>query len=153
MLKKTVTYTDYDGVERTEDFYFNLTQQELIEWQFSEQGTLEDILTRITKAKNLPAMIAATKDMLLRTYGEKSPDGRHFYKSQAIKDAFENHAAFSEIYMEFANNDEVMHEFIVNIFPASLQAEIRNSQEVKALVEHHPESQKMLESATVNNVN
>ena len=81
MLKKTITYTDYNGTERTEDFYFNLTKAELMEMELSTSGGLADAIQRIVAAQDAPAIVKIFKDLVLKANGEKSPDGKRFIKS------------------------------------------------------------------------
>ena len=57
MLKKTITYTDYNGLERTEDFYFNLTQAEILDMEMSYPGGLGEMLMGIVNAKDQPALL------------------------------------------------------------------------------------------------
>ena len=82
MLKKEITYTDYNGQERTEDFYFNLSKAELIEMQASVDGGLDEHLIKLVKNNNQPEIFKFFKDLVLKAYGEKSDDGRRFVKSR-----------------------------------------------------------------------
>ena len=120
MLKKTITYTDYDDVERTEDFYFNLTKAELTEMEITYEGGLTRTIDRIIKAKNGTQMIKLFKDLVLRSYGEKSPDGRRFIKSQEISDAFSQTEAYSIIFMQLATDDKLAAAFVNSIVPKEL---------------------------------
>ena len=88
MLKRTITYPDYNGGTRTEDFYFNLTQAEITEMELSVDGGLVEMINRIVAAQDGRQIIATFKDIILRAYGEKSPDGKRFVKSQELRDAF-----------------------------------------------------------------
>lgn len=117
MLKKTITYTDYNGVERTEDFYFNLTKAEVTEMQFGIDGGLEAQLKRIVETKNQPAIIREFKSLVLKAYGEKSPDGRQFMKSPEIAHRFECTEAYSIIFMELASDANKAAEFVNGIIP------------------------------------
>lgn len=120
MLKKTVTYTDYNGVERTEDFYFNLTKAEIMEMELTTSGGLAEMITKIVEAKDGPAIIKVFKDLVLKAYGEKSPDGRRFIKSVEIADAFSQTEAYSQIFMELATDADAAAAFvngIINISP------------------------------------
>ena len=120
MLKKTVTYTDYNGVERTEDFYFNLTKAEIMEMELTTSGGLAEMITKIVEAKDGPAIIKVFKDLVLKAYGEKSPDGRRFIKSVEIADAFSQTEAYSQIFMELATDADAAAAFvnrIINIPP------------------------------------
>ena len=118
MLKKTITYTDFNGVERTEDFYFNLTEAELTEMELSMNGGLSDYIQKIISAQDAPSIINIFKDLLLKSYGEKSLDGRRFIKNQEIRDAFEQTQAYSQLFMELASDDQKAAEFINGIVPA-----------------------------------
>lgn len=117
MLKKTVTYTDYNGVERTEDFYFNLTKTEIMEMELTTSGGLAEMITKIVEAKDGPAIIKVFKDLVLKAYGEKSPDGRRFIKSGEIADAFSQTEAYSQIFMELATDADAAAAFVNGIIP------------------------------------
>lgn len=119
MFKKTVTYTDYNGVERTEDFYFNLNQAELTEMELSTTGGLADMIKKIIDAQDTPSIIKTFKELLLKSYGEKSADGRRFVKSKEISDAFSQTEAYSMIFMELATDDEKAADFINGIVPST----------------------------------
>ena len=112
MFKKTVKYTDYNGTEREEDFYFHLTQAELMEMQTSVNGGLDERLTRIVKAQDVTAIVGIVKEIVLKAYGEKSLDGRRFMKSPEITANFAETEAYSIIFMELASNDEKCAEFM-----------------------------------------
>ncbi|MBP3574028.1 MAG: hypothetical protein J6J71_05435 [Prevotella sp.] len=120
MLKKTVTYVDYNGVERTEDFYFNLTKAEVAEMELSVQGGFSKMLEEIVASKDNVQIVNLFKQMVLKSYGEKSPDGRRFIKSEEIAQAFAQTEAYSEIFMELALNEDKAAEFVNGILPANL---------------------------------
>lgn len=117
MLKKTITYTDYNGNQRTEDFYFNLTKAEAVEMNFNEAGGMEEAIKRIVDAKDNKAIITVFKDMILKAYGEKSPDGKRFIKSKEISDAFAQTEAYSDLFMELASDSDKAAEFVNGIIP------------------------------------
>lgn len=118
MLKKTISYTDYNGVERKEDFYFNLTKAELMEMELSTTGGLAEMLQKIVDAQDGPAIIKVFKDLVLRAYGEKSADGRRFIKSDEIAKAFSETEAYSQLFMELATDSTAAAEFVNGIVPA-----------------------------------
>lgn len=123
MFKKTITYTDYNDVERTETFYFNLTKAEVLEMELGTVGGLSAMIQGVIDAKDTPALIKIFKDLVLRAYGEKSPDGKQFIKIKdgvRLADEFAQTAAYPEIFMELATNDEVAAEFVKNITPKGL---------------------------------
>lgn len=120
MIKKTMTYTDFNGVERTEDFYFNLTKAELIEMESTKDGSFAETLKKIVAAKDQYALIRIFKDFILKAYGVKSPDGRRFMKSKELSDEFAQTPAYSDLYMLLATNDEEAAKFINGIIPQDL---------------------------------
>lgn len=124
MLKKTITYTDYNGVERKEDFYFNLTQAEVVEMEAGTTGGLAEMIQRIVDAKDLPSIIRVFKDLLLRAYGVKSADGRQFIKidkdGHRLADDFAQTEAYSIMYMELAFDDIKAAEFVKGVMPAKI---------------------------------
>lgn len=117
MLKKTITYTDYNDVERTEDFYFNLTKAEIMEMELGTSGGLSAMIEKIVAAKDGPTIIKVFKDLVLKAYGEKSPDGRRFMKTPEITEAFSQTEAYSQIFMELATDDEAAAKFVNGIIP------------------------------------
>lgn len=120
MLKKTITYTDYNNVERTEDFYFNLTKAEIMEMEMSTTGGLAETIQRIVKAQDSPAIIKIFKDLVLKAYGQKSPDGRRFIKSKELTDEFSQTEAYSILFMELATDDKAAANFVNGIVPADI---------------------------------
>lgn len=118
MLKLTRTYEDYNGATRTEDFYFNLTQAEVTEMEVSVDGGLVEMIKRVTAAQDGKQIISIFKDVILRAYGEKSPDGKRFIKTQEIRDAFAQTQAYSDLFMELATDAEAAARFINGIIPA-----------------------------------
>ena len=117
MLKKTITYTDYNENERTEDFYFNLTKAEVMELEMSTSGGLAEMITKIVAAQDAPAIIKIFKDLILKAYGEKSLDGKHFIKSEELSTAFSQTEAYSQLFMELATDAESAAAFVNGIIP------------------------------------
>ena len=119
MLKKTITYTDYNGEKRTEDFYFNLSRAEVIEMNFTETGSLRQFLDKIIKENNQKKLYELFKEVIMRAYGEKTEDGKRFVKSREMSEAFTQTEAFSELVMEFFNspNATAASDFINAIIP------------------------------------
>jgi len=117
MLKKTITYTDFDGNERKEDFYFNLSKAEVMEMEMGILGGMTEMIKRIVDAKDNKQIIEVFKAMVLKAHGIKSPDGRRFEKSQEIRDAFEQTEAYSVLFMELATNAESATAFVNGIIP------------------------------------
>ena len=122
MLKKTITYEDYNGTERTEDFYFNLTKAELMEMEMSTSGGLAEMIQNIVKAQDAPSIIKIFKDLILKAYGEKSPDGKRFIKVNdagvPLSLAFSQTEAYSQLFMELATDADAASKFVNGIVPA-----------------------------------
>lgn len=127
MLKKTVTYTDYNGIERTEDFYFNLTKAECVEMNLSTQGGLAEYLQRIIDTKDVPSLIKQFKDLVLTAYGVKSADGRRFMKGDEIRREFAETEAYSIIFMELATDANAAAEFVNGIVPSDIAAAVKDN--------------------------
>jgi nitrogen regulatory protein PII len=119
MLKKTITYTDYDGNQRTEDFYFNLSKAEVTEMELSAQGGLSKMLEKIIASQDSKRIMEIFKDIILKAYGEKSGDGKRFIKNQELRDAFVQTEAYSELFMELATNADSAAAFINGIIPSA----------------------------------
>lgn len=119
MFKKTITYTDFDGNERTEDFYFNLTKAEVTEMELSAKGGLVKQLQKIVAEQDSKRIVEIFKDLILKAYGEKSPDGRRFVKNDEIRDSFSQSGAYSDLFMELATDAELASTFINGIVPSN----------------------------------
>ena len=117
MVKKKMTYTDYDGVERTEEFYFNLTKAEVMEMELSTDGGMTTMLQKIIDSKDARRIITVFKELLLKAYGEKSPDGKRFMKSKEISDAFAQTEAYSNLFIELATDATAAADFVNGIVP------------------------------------
>lgn len=135
MLKKTITYTDFNGVNRTEDFYFNLTNAELTELEMSRKGGLTAYIERISNTQEAPELIKLFKEIIALAYGVKSDDGRRFIKNQAVLEDFTQTEAYSSLFMELATDADAAAKFISGILPAdkakaveAKQIEMQNSQ-------------------------
>lgn len=122
MLKKTITYTDYNGETRKEDFYFNMTRAEITELELSIDGGLSDMIKRVTEAKDVPSIIKIFKDLVLKAYGQKSPDGKRFIKSKQLSEEFSQTEAYSDLFMELATNATAAAAFVNGIMPQDIQA-------------------------------
>lgn len=120
MIKKTISYTDYDGNQRTEDFYFNLTKAEVVEMEASETGGLKNMLDSIIKTNDTKRLIEVFKNIIQKSYGEKSLDGKRFIKNKEVLDNFTQTEAYSELFMELATNAESATAFVNGIFPKDI---------------------------------
>lgn len=122
MLKKTITYTDYNGVERTEDFYFHFSKAELAEMEMGTTGGYAEMITKIVAAQDAPTLIKIFKELVLKAYGEKSADGKRFIKSEEIAIAFSQTEAYSQLFMELATDSDAAQKFVNGIMPVDLKA-------------------------------
>ncbi len=120
MLKKTITYTDFDGNVQTEDFYFNLTKAEVTEMDLCYNGGITAIVEKINRTTDGPAIVEIFKDLIRKAYGEKSLDGKRFMKNKEITDSFTATEAYSELFMEFLTDADSASEFINGIIPKNL---------------------------------
>lgn len=118
MYKKTITYTDYNENERTEEFYFNLNKAECLELEMSTDGGMEQMLRRIIAAQDMPTIVATFKQIILKSYGEKSPDGKRFVKSKELTDAFSQTEAYSELFLELSTNADAATKFVNATLPS-----------------------------------
>lgn len=138
MLKKNIKYTDYNGVTREEDFYFNLSKAELMEMEMGTNGGLAEMIQQIVKTQDAPAIIKIFKDIILKSYGEKSLDGKRFVKvnenGTPLSIDFSQTEAFSQLFMELATDADAAANFIKGIIPGDIEI---NEDEVKKLQENN----------------
>lgn len=122
MLKQTIKYTDYNGVEREETFWFNLNKAELMEMEMSTVGGFAEMIEKIIAAQDTPTLVKIFKDFILKAYGEKSPDGRGFMKldkdGRPLSRKFVQTEAYSELFMKLSTDAEAAAAFINGIVPA-----------------------------------
>ena len=126
MLKKTIKYKDFNGNEREEDFYFNLMQSEIAELVFITVGGFTESIQKIIQTQDGPEIIKQFKKIILKSYGEKSADGKRFIKSDELSEAFSQTNAYSELFMELATDDEAASAFINGIVPDELKQDENN---------------------------
>ena len=127
MLKKTITFEDFNGETRTEDHFFNLTKAEITEMELSKEGGMTVLLRRIVAEKNAPAMATSFKEILRRAYGRKSDDGRRFQKSDEIWKSFEESGAYDVFFMELMENPDKMAAFVNGVVPKDLAERVREN--------------------------
>jgi hypothetical protein len=117
MLKETMTYTDFNGIERTEDFYFNLTKTELTKMEMTTAGGLAERIQKIVAAQDVPAIMEVFEDLILKAYGVKSPDGKRFEKSPELSAQFAQTAAYDQLFMKLATDADAASRFVNGIVP------------------------------------
>jgi hypothetical protein len=123
VLKKTLTYEDFNGETVSEDFFFHLSKAELVELELSHDGGLSESLKKIIASEDGKNIIAEFKNIILTAYGKRSDDGRRFIKSQALRDEFESTEAYSTLFMDLVTNADAAVEFVNGIIPAGLTEE------------------------------
>lgn len=121
MIKKTITYTDYDGNEHTEDFYFNISKAELMEMELTTTGGLSNVIQRIVNETDIPRMVELFQTLIKKSYGVKSLDGKKFVKNEQLLEDFLQSEAYSELYMELLSDADAATDFVNGIIPSDLQ--------------------------------
>lgn len=133
MFKDTRTYIDYNGVSRTEDFYFNLTKAEVMEMEMSTAGGMAETIQAIVNAQDIVSIIKIFKDLVLKAYGQKSPDGRRFIKSEELSKEYSETEAYSDLFMELATDADKASAFVNGIVPLDVAAEAAKQGKVVTL--------------------
>ena len=127
MYKITETYTDYDDNQRTEDFYFNYSEAELTDLQFSVSGGLAGMIDKIIKTNDMPKLVELFRELIQKAYGEKSNDGRRFIKAPELTKEFTETVAYSQIYMRLATDSKAAQEFINKVVHKSMKDMMRQA--------------------------
>lgn len=130
MLKKAIKYTDYNGVEREDTYYFNLSKAEIMEMELSTVGGFAEMIEKVVAAQDTPTIVAIFKDLILKAYGEKAPDGKGFMKldedGRPLSRKFSQTEAYSTLFMELATDAEAAAAFINGIVPADVAQEAKS---------------------------
>lgn len=133
MLKKRIKYTDYNGTIREEDFYFNLSKAEIMEMEMTTNGGLTETINRIIDTQDAPSIIKIFKEIILKAYGEKSPDGKRMIKSKELAESFAQTEAYSELFMELASDSDAASKFINGIIPADMAQAVEKQKQQASL--------------------
>jgi hypothetical protein len=120
MLKKSITYKDYNGEEVTEDFFFHLSRAELVELEVSHKDGLSESLQKIIATNDGAEIIREFKNIIMKAYGQKSPDGRRFIKNDQLRQEFESTEAYSVMFIELVTNSDAAAEFVNAVIPQDL---------------------------------
>jgi hypothetical protein len=123
VLKKTITYEDFNGETVSEDFFFHLSKAELVELEMSQKGGLSEALERIIAAEDAKSIIKEFKNIILTSYGKRSDDGRRFIKNQELRDEFESTEAYSTLFMELVTDPNAAAEFVNGVIPKGMAEE------------------------------
>lgn len=123
MLKKTIVYHDYDGNERSENFYFNLSKAEVMEMEFSFNGGMTNVIEQMVNTQDVVRIMELFKKIIMAAYGEKSADGKRFMKigpdGRRLAEGFVETEAYSELFMELVTDPKKFADFITAVIPAS----------------------------------
>jgi hypothetical protein len=124
VLKKCITYEDFNGEEVTEELYFNLSKAELVELELSRPGGMQEHLQKIVESEDGKAIITEFKELILMSYGQRSEDGKRFIKNQELRDEFASTEAYSQLFFELCTDAEKAAEFVNGIIPTGLADEV-----------------------------
>lgn len=136
MIKKTITFEDYNGETHKEDFYFNLTKAEVLEMETIVKGGLSTILKHIVETDDTTEMVSMFKEIIHKSYGVKSADGKRFVKSEEVLEDFIYSAAYSVLYMELATDENAAVDFINGIMPKGMGSKTKINEPVKEFPRH-----------------
>lgn len=134
MLKKTIKYTDYNGVDREEDFYFNLSKAEIMEMEIGTTGGYAEMLQRIVQTQDGPSLMKIFKELIMKAYGRKSADGKRFEKSKELSEEFVQTEAYSNLFMELiTGGTDAVSQFVIGIMPGELQEQAKKEATKQAI--------------------
>ena len=125
MIKKTIKYEDYNGNEREEEFYFNLSNAELTKMELGVEGGLSERLKKVLATKDTPQILKVFEEIINKAYGVKSDDGKRFIKSKELLEEFTQTEAYSQLFVELATNENAAQEFILGTLPKKLSDEVK----------------------------
>lgn len=138
MFKHTIKFTDYDDVEREEDYYFNLSKAELMRMEMSQYGGMEALLQKIVKEQDTKRVYNMFEEIVQKAYGVKSDDGKQFIKNEEILNRFVQSEAYSELIMQMLNDPDFANKFIRGCFPKDIQAEMDKQENALPKKENNP---------------
>lgn len=116
MVKKTIAYTDFNGVQRKDDFFFHMSLPEVTRLQASvSPETFDEHILRIAKEGKEGAILQLLEKIILGAYGVKSPDGKSFIKTQEETRNFEYSQAYAELFEQLLLQPEEMRVFAEGI--------------------------------------
>lgn len=125
MLKKTISYFDFDNQETSETFYFNLSQAELLELELTTEGGYGEYLQKLAEEASLRPgdLIKELKFLIKKAYGERSEDGKRFVKSEKLSEDFGFTNAYAALFFELSTNVDSTVEFVNGIMPGEVAKE------------------------------
>lgn len=131
MISKKITFVDFNGVERTETFHFNLNKSELVRMEMGVKGGMTEMMQRIVDAQDAPALIATFEELICKSFGVKTPDGRGFMKRPEDLEAFKATGAYDELFMELISDANAASEFFNGVIPSGLAEEVAKAEKNK----------------------
>lgn len=135
MLTKTIKYKDFNGVEKTKNFYFNLSKSELSEMDLVEKAGIEQTIKKMINEDDRENIVKLFKSIVLKAYGIKSADGERFEKSDEIRAAFEQHPAYDILFMELISSEKAMSDFINAVVPSEVsEAAAKNKKSIDEIM-------------------
>jgi hypothetical protein len=156
MFIKKIDYTDYNGTERSEDFYFNFTKAEILNLEMTTPGGIKDRLETLVQKQDTPALVEFFSSMILSAYGEKSADGKRFIKSPALSEAFSQTEAYSNYYVSLTTNADEALAFVNALFPEKvlneISSELKKNEETNAKFYNETMSKVQSASSTAHSV-
>lgn len=117
MLVKRIKYTDFDGNERTEDFYFNLTEEEAFRLSITKNGGYERWINTLIESQDAETLLDEFSKIILNAYGKKSLDGRRFIKTPELAEEFKQTQAYSDMIIGFLRDPQSASDFLKGIVP------------------------------------
>lgn len=127
MYQKTITYTDFNDVSRTETIFFNLSKAELSKMAASEGGGFAARMQRMMDAKDITEIVDTVMWLIDQSYGIKSDDGRYFRKSKEYLDDFKSSPIYDAFWMALMNEEDTITDFIVGVMPKDMQDKIKEN--------------------------
>lgn len=125
MFAKKITYTDFSGETRTEEFLFNMSKTDIVQWEYSVKGGIDNLFKKVVNENDQTALVTLVTDLVHRAYGEKSLDGKKFEKRRNgvdLADEFEQTAAYDVLFMELVSDAQAAAAFVNGIMPPELVA-------------------------------
>lgn len=122
MIKKRMTYEDFNGETRTEDFWFHMSEVDLLEMDSKYPGGMQGFIQKMIDTQDAAEMFKLAKEIIELSYGQKSLDGRTFEKSPELTRSFTQTQAYVDLFMEIGTDADKAAEFIKGIMPAKVVA-------------------------------
>lgn len=136
MFKTKIKYTDFNGQEREETLYFNLSKSEMMEMELSTQAGVEEMLRMMIATRDNAKIVQTYKDLILKSYGIKSEDGTRFIKTKELRESFEQSAAYDQLFMDLlANKDNIQTAFVNGVISGVNMPEMKEEEAIEKLKE------------------